>query len=58
LPKSLTPPRGFTTADAHALADRVERNQRLQTDRAMAAKLIRALLVGRAARDIIVMQAE
>jgi len=45
-------------ADAHALADRLERNQRPQSDQAMAAKLIRALLAGRAASDIIVLQDE
>src|SRR6266436_5599950 len=32
--------RTFTVADAHALADRLERNQRPQSDQAMAAKLI------------------
>jgi hypothetical protein len=47
-----------TVADAHALADRLERNQRQQSDQAMAAKLIRALLAGRAGGDIIVMQGE
>jgi hypothetical protein len=54
LSKSSAPPRHFTTADAHALADRLERNQRPQSDQAMAVKLIRALLAGRAAGDIIV----
>ena len=54
--KPSTPPRTLTTADAHALADRLERNQRPQSDQAMAAKLIRALLAGRAADDIITMQ--
>jgi len=48
------PPRTFTASDAHALADRLERNQRPQSDQAMAAKLIRALLAGRAAGDIVV----
>ncbi len=48
----------FTVADAHALADRLERNQRPQSDQAMAVKLIRALLAGRAASDIIVLQDE
>ena len=56
--KSPTPPRTFTVADAHALADRLERNQRPQSDGAMAAKLIRALLAGRAASDIIELQGE
>ena len=56
--KPLTPPRHFTIADAHALADRLERNQRPQSDQAMAAKLIRALLAGRAPGDIIVLQGE
>src|SRR5258708_35048217 len=45
-------------ADAHPLADRLERNQRPQSDQAMAAKLIRALLAGRAAGDIIGLQDE
>jgi hypothetical protein len=53
LSKSLTPPRAFTLADAHALADRLERNQRSQSDQATAVKLIRALLASRAAGDII-----
>ncbi len=56
--KPLTPPRHFTIADAHALADRLERNQRPQSDQAMAVKLIRALLAGRAASDVIVLQDE
>ena len=56
--KSPAPPRTFTVADAHALADRLERNQRPQSDGAMAGKLIRALLVGRAAGDVIVLQGE
>ena len=43
---------------AHALADRLERNQRPQSDQAMAAKLIRAFLAGRAAADVIVLQDE
>jgi hypothetical protein len=54
--KPLTPPRPFTVADAHALADRLERNQRPQSDQAMAVKLIRALLAGRGAGDVIVLQ--
>ncbi len=58
LSKPPTPHRTFTAADAHALADRLERNQRPQSDQAMAAKLIRALLAGRAAGDIIVLQDE
>jgi hypothetical protein len=41
-----------------ALADRLERNQRPQSDQAMAVKLIRALLAGRAAGDVIVLQDE
>ena len=48
---SSTLARTFTVADAHALADRLERNQRLQSDQAMAVKLIRALLAGRAAGE-------
>ncbi len=55
--KPVTPPRAFTAA-AHALADRLERNQRPQSDGAMASKLIRALLAGRAAGEIIVMRDE
>jgi hypothetical protein len=60
LSKSLAPPRAFTVADAHALADRLalERNQRPQSDQAMAVKLIRALLAGQAARDVIMRQDE
>jgi hypothetical protein len=34
------------------------RNQRPQSDQAMAVKLIRALLAGRAASDVIVLQDE
>jgi hypothetical protein len=34
------------------------RNQRSQSDGAMAAKLIRALLAGRAASDVIALQGE
>ena len=56
--KPLTPPRTFTVADAHALADRLERNRRPESDQAIAVKLIRALLAGRAAGDIIVLQDE
>ncbi len=56
--KPLAPPRAFTVADAHALANRVERNQRPQSEQAMAVKLIRALLAGRAAGDVIVVQDE
>jgi len=58
LSKSSALARTMTGADAHALADRLERNQRPQSDQAMAAKLIRALLAGRAAGDIIVLQDE
>jgi hypothetical protein len=58
LSKSPIPPRPFTVADAHVLADRLERNQRSQNDQAMAANLIRALLAGRAAGDVIVLQGE
>jgi hypothetical protein len=53
LSKSPTPPRAFTVADAHALADRLERNQRPQSDQAMAVKLIRALLAGRNSGEVI-----
>jgi len=56
--KPFTPPRTFTVADAHALADRLERNQGPQSDQAIAVKLIRALLAGRAAGDVIVLQDE
>ena len=42
--KSPAPPRTFTVADAHALANRLERNQRPQSDQTMAAKLIRDCL--------------
>ena len=51
LSKSPTRPRSFMVANAYALADRLERNQRPQSDRAMAVKLIRALLAGQAAGD-------
>jgi hypothetical protein len=44
--KPLTAPRPMTGADAHALADRLERDGRPQSDQATAAKLIRALLRG------------
>ncbi len=53
LSKSSTLARTFTVADAHALADRLERNQRPQSEQAMAAKLIRALLAGRAAGRLV-----
>jgi hypothetical protein len=56
--KPLTPPRAMTVADGHALADRLERNQRPQSDQAMAAKLIRALLAGRTAGDVTALQEE
>jgi hypothetical protein len=58
LSKSPTPPRTFRVADAHALADRLERNQRPQSDQAIAVKLIRALVAGRAAGDVIALQGE
>jgi hypothetical protein len=58
LSKSPTPPRTFTVADAHALADRLEQNQRPQSDQAMAVKLIRELLAGRAAGDVIALPGE
>jgi hypothetical protein len=48
----------MAVADAHALADRLDRNQRPQSDQATAVKLIRALLAGRAAGDIIEMPPE
>jgi hypothetical protein len=44
--------------EAHALADRLERNQRVQSDQTIAVKLIRALLAGRAAGNVIVLQDE
>ena len=56
--KPLTPTRTFTAADAHALTYRLERNQRPQSDQAIAVKLIRALLAGRVAGDVIVLQDE
>jgi len=56
LSKSSTPPRPFTVADAHALADRLERNQRPQSDQAIAVKVIGALLASRAAGDVIELQ--
>jgi hypothetical protein len=52
-PKPSTAPKTMTTADAYALADRLERDHRAGSDAAMAAQLIRALLRGRAAGDII-----
>jgi hypothetical protein len=55
-PSTLTAPRPITVADAHALADRLERNGRPQSDQVMAAKLIRALLGSRAASDTVVVQ--
>ena len=58
LSKSPTPPRTFTVADAHALADRLERNQRPQSDQAIAVKLIRALLAGRTVGDVIALQVD
>jgi hypothetical protein len=58
LEQTTRPSRPFTVADAHALADRLVRNQRLQSDQTMAVKLIRALLAGRAAGDIITLQGE
>lgn len=51
MPKLLTPPRTFTVDDADALVDRLERNQRPQSDQVTAAKLIRALFVGRSAGE-------
>jgi ribose 1,5-bisphosphokinase PhnN len=54
--KTLAVPRTLTVADAHALADRLEPNGRLQSDQATAAKLIRALLANRAASDVITLQ--
>ena len=58
LNKSPFRPRTFTAADAHALADRLERSQRSQSDQAMAVTLIRALLAGRAAGDVITVHDE
>lgn len=45
--------RPMTVADAHALADRLERAGHPQSDQATAAKLIRALLRGRVPSDQI-----
>jgi hypothetical protein len=50
--------RTLPATDAHALADRLERNQRPQSDQAIAAKLIRALLAGRDAGDVIELRDE
>jgi hypothetical protein len=47
--KSLT----MTVADAHALADRFERDSRPGSDGALAVKVIRALLRGRGAGEVI-----
>jgi hypothetical protein len=52
-PLTMPAPRPMTVADAHALADRLERVGRPQSDHAMAAKLLRALLHDRAPGDII-----
>ena len=51
--KSQTTPQTLTVADAHALADRLERDHRLSGDGALAVKLIRALLRGRGAGEAI-----
>src|SRR5258708_5944371 len=51
--KSTTTPQTMTVADAHALADRLERDHRLSGDGAMAVKLIRALLRGRGAGEVV-----
>jgi hypothetical protein len=56
--KPLTPPRPMTVADAHALADRLERNGRPQSDQATAARLIRALLASRAVGNIIALHGD
>ena len=56
MPKPPATTRAFTVADAHALADRLERNQRSQSDQATTVKLNRALLAGRTAGDIIDLQ--
>jgi hypothetical protein len=45
-----------TGADAHTLADRLERNQPPRSDQAIAVKLIRALPASRAAGDVIELQ--
>jgi hypothetical protein len=58
LSKPPTPPRILTVADAQALADCLEWSQRSQSGQAMAVKLIRALLAGRTAGDMIVVQDE
>jgi hypothetical protein len=50
------PARTMTVADAHALADCLERDGRPQSDQVTAAKLIRVLLRGRAAGNIITVQ--
>ena len=46
-------PRTMTVADAHALADRLERDHRLGSDGALAVKLIRALLRGCGTSEVI-----
>jgi hypothetical protein len=51
--KSQTTPQTLTVADAHALADRLERDHRLSSDGTMAVKLIRTLLRGRGAGEAI-----
>jgi len=43
----------MTVADAHALADRLERDHRLGSDGALAVKLIRALLRGCGTSEVI-----
>jgi hypothetical protein len=55
-PSTTPASRPLTVADAHALADRLERNGRPQSDQATAAKLIRALMRDRDAGDIITVE--
>jgi hypothetical protein len=49
-------PKTMTTADARALADRLERDPRRGSDAETAAELIRSLLHGRAAGDVITLE--
>lgn len=54
-PKPIEGPRPIAVADAHAIADRIERSKFFgpYTDISIAVLLIRALLRGRKASDII-----
>ena len=54
--KPLAPPRAFTVADTHALAGRLERNGRPQSDQVTGAKFVRAFLTGHMVGEVIVLQ--